>query len=464
MLGNASSRLRPVWQMIWLMGLAVVFLSPALKTGYWAEDLYHSISPRASTVLYNSTPCDMVMGHVKHTLLMGRFFPLTAALITTVHYVFHDVWQDKAFILAASILDLFLFYLLVHKLSGRRDYAYFAACVTIGLIQYRITIDPSLGFFGQMQLLIAAFFLSLLRCNCTSKSGGRSGGVWPQVWSSTSRVPCCTRSPMSSCCSISASSAETLPARTRDSGRPCRSSAWSPSAASRRSWSARLHPADIYWHRTDFDPKAIVRAIVHQTSAGLPLSYFLADPLKIFPNRGLGALLRRLLDGRIALVALPAFGLCYLCLRTRNSERADASIDVGWGWLISLGLILAVFPSLLISISPYHRASISPGVGWIPVLIQSYGVGLLLSGGLWICANATIGGGAKASWKCIVASLLVATIVGITYRANEEVARCFIVSPGTKRFRGELGMAGGGFHYQRLLLEAAQGGSAGSGA
>ena len=110
MLGDGSSRLRPVWQVIWLLGLAVVFLSPALQTGYWAEDLYQSIFPRASTVLDNSTLCDVVMGSVKGTLLMGRFFPLTAALIPTVHWVFHDVWQYKAFILAANILDLFLFY------------------------------------------------------------------------------------------------------------------------------------------------------------------------------------------------------------------------------------------------------------------------------------------------------------------------------------------------------------------
>jgi hypothetical protein len=44
--------------------------------------------------------------------------------------------------------------------------------------------------------------------------------------------------------------------------------------------------------------------------------------------------------------------------------------------------MLAFFPTLLISISPYHRAMLSPGVSWIPVLIQSYGVGLLLATGL----------------------------------------------------------------------------------
>jgi hypothetical protein len=46
-------------------------------------------------------------------------------------------------------------------------------------------------------------------------------------------------------------------------------------------------------------------------------------------------------------------------------------------------------------------------------------------------------------------------IIGITFRANMEVDRCFVSPAGTKRFRNELGIAGGGFHYQRLLLESA---------
>ena len=355
-----------------------------------------------------------------------------------------------------------VFYLLVHKLSGRRDYACFAACVTIGLIQYRITIDPSFGFFGQMQLLITALFLSLLTLQLHLEKRGQEWG-----WLAASVIlylACALLYEVSyvlvllHICLISRAYAG-LSRRLRASLPFLGVVAFCGFQTVLVRW---LHPIDIYWHHTDFDPVAVARAIVHQVSGGLPLSYFLADPLKIFPHGGHGALLRWLLHGRVALVALPAFGLCYLCLRTRDAASVHASIDVGWGWLMSLGLILAVFPSLLISISPYHRASMSPGVGWIPVLIQSYGVGLLLSGGFWIYVNATIGGGAKASWKCIVASLLVAMIVGITFQANGEVARCFIASPGTKRFRGELGMAGGGFHYQRLLLEAApQGGSAG---
>src|SRR4051812_34959086 len=156
MVGDGSSRLRTAGQVTWLLVMAAVFLSPALQTGYWADDLYQSVFPHAVMLINKCSFFDVASNHVKSTLLAGRFFPLTAALISTVHYLISDVWQYKAYIIATSILDLFLFYLLVRKLSGRRDYACFAACVTVGLIQYRFNVDPSIGFFGQMQLLIAA--------------------------------------------------------------------------------------------------------------------------------------------------------------------------------------------------------------------------------------------------------------------------------------------------------------------
>jgi hypothetical protein len=96
-------------------------------------------------------------------------------------------------------------------------------------------------------------------------------------------------------------------------------------------------------------------------------------------------------------------------------------------------------------------------VGWIPVLIQYYGFGLLLSGFLWIGITATVGGGSMATWKCISASIKVALLVGITYRANREVVRCFNATPGSKLYRDNVRQAGGGRDSQRLLLEAALG-------
>jgi hypothetical protein len=318
MSSDGSSRLKQSWPVIWLLGLAVVYLSPALQTGYWAEDLYQSITPRGSTVLENGTLWSFAIAHVKGTILMGRFFPLTAVLISTVHYVIHDVWYYKAYILSGSVLDLFLFYLLVQKLSGRREFACFTACVTIGLIQYRVTVDPSLGFFGQMQLLIALLLLSLLTLQLHLESKVRE---WKWLGTSVFLYLACALLYEVSYALLLLHIC--LICRARDGSR-------------QRFWAALpfvgvvalcvfltvlvrwLYPFDIYWQHADFDPPAVIRAIAYQLSASLPLSYFLADPLKIFPHGGAAALFRWLLPGQVALVALSAFGLCCYCLRKHH--------------------------------------------------------------------------------------------------------------------------------------------------
>ena len=448
-----AARSRPAWPIIWLLGLAATFLAPALQTGYWGEDLYQSIMPRGFVVLQGDGLGHTALAHVKHTMLDGRFFPLTPALITTVHYFFHDVRAYKAYIVAASILDIFLFYLLVARLSGRRDYACFAACVTIGLIQYRVAIDPSLGFFGQMQILIAGLFLSLLALQRSLEGRGRGWlamsvalyfacGLLYEVSYVLVLLPICL-------------TFRAVPGRRRGFLTSLPFLGVVSFCGSQTALVRWLHPSQSYWHKPSFDPSAVATALAHQVSAGLPLSYFLADPLGLFPGQAHGALLRWLLDGRAALVALAAFGLACLCLRGRNAAREADPVAVGWGWLACLGLILAVVPAVMISISPYHRSNISPGVGWIPALIQYYGVGLLLSAGLWIGVRSTFGGGPGASWKCVAAALLVAATVGITDRANREVVHCFNASPGSKRYRDLVARAGGTWHDQRRLLEAA---------
>jgi hypothetical protein len=454
LLANVS-RLRRTWQVIWLLGLAAVFLAPALQTGYIAEDLGQSIMPRGVSVLQNKTLSDTIQDHIKHTLLNGRFFPLTPALISTVHFVTRDAWTYKLYIVAVGVLDVFLFYLLVGKLSGRRDFACFAACVTVGLIQYRVAIDQSLGFFGQMQLLIAALFLSLIVLQLYLEGRGRgwlAASVGLYLVCALLYEIAYAFVPLHFCLILRTSGGW---------GRRLRTSmpflgvvAFCGFETALIRW---LHPSVAYWHHTNYDPSAVAKAIAHQTSAALPLSYFLADPLGIFPDHVPWAMLRWLGNGPVALVAFPAFGLSFLCLRSREVTIERAPSGIGRGWLACLGLILVVSPTMMISISPYHRAQLSPGVGWSPVLIQYYGVGLLLSGGVWLGVGATVGGGAGASRKCVAASLLVAMLVGITYRANRDVVRCFNASPGSRLYRTYVVQGGGGRHDERRLLESALG-------
>jgi hypothetical protein len=72
---------------IWLLVLAEVFLAPAVQTGYCAEDLCQSLMPRGLAVLQDETMLDVVKFHIKHTMLVGRFFPLTLSHISVLMYV-----------------------------------------------------------------------------------------------------------------------------------------------------------------------------------------------------------------------------------------------------------------------------------------------------------------------------------------------------------------------------------------
>ena len=65
------------------------------------------------------------------------------------------------------------------------------------------------------------------------------------------------------------------------------------------------------------------------------------------------------------------------------------------------------------------------------------------------------GGGSFGRGKCLAASMMVASVVGLTYRANVEVAACFNASPGTARFREFAGSHGAAWHLPRLNMEAA---------
>ncbi|QDV35981.1 hypothetical protein ElP_38910 [Tautonia plasticadhaerens] len=458
MRGDGDSPRRAVLHLAWLIVLGSAFLAPVLGTGYWAEDLYQSMSPRASTVLNGSTYAEVIFDHVVHTLRLGRFFPLTGMLIPAVHAAFAEVWQYKAFLVGASLLDLTLFYALARTLTGRRDFAAFSSCLAVGLMQFRATIDPFIGNVGMVQILVALLFGSLLALQRHLDRPGGGPRSWWLLGSVSAYLACAllyevsyVLVPLHLLLIARAGVGVRRFARTASPFLGVVGVCGALSVLLRR-----LYPSEMYWHHTDFAPLDVLRAVAYQTSAALPMSYFLADPIDLFPSPTGAAMLRWLLDARVVLVGSAAFGLCLICARRPGGAGAPGPIGrADRRWLVALGAILAVFPSLLLAISPHHRATMAPGVGWIPVLIQIFGVALAGSAILWALIESPAGGGPGARWKALLASMLVASTVGITYRANEEVARCFLAAPGTERFRTEVGVAGGGHHHPRLLLEAA---------
>jgi hypothetical protein len=209
----------------------------------------------------------------------------------------------------------------------------------------------------------------------------------------------------------------------------------------------RLYPGNLYLQSPRLDPRAVVTALAEQTTAALPLSYLTCDPLKIFDHVIRPDLLT---DPRISLLMVLALGLSYASLR-QGANRAVKHVGLG----LVIGLILAIFPGVLIAISPYHQNYLTFGVGWICVMTEYFGVALVLALGLWQFAAMPRLGGAFGRPKCVVASILVASVIGVTCRANQEVASCFNASPGTERYREFAGQHGAAWHLPRLNIEAA---------
>ena len=403
----------PAWQVLSLVSLTTLFLLPSIRTGYYGEDLIHSLTP-GIVRLHEGTFTKRLVNVLQGNLYQGRFYPLTNVLHTGVHYLIRDVVVYKVLLVAGTVADLVLFYFLVRRLTGSGGFACFAGCVTVGLIQFRVTPDPVLGYYLQVQFVAAGLFVSLVALQLFLE--GR-GSAW-----------------------LAASAASYLlialtyeitylffPTHLLLIGR------------GRTGWKARLATAfpflgvvgacglatvlvrrfsldtTGYVHHASLEPGGYLRAVWHQVSAALPLSYLLADPHGMFSGlHGTSRLCGWLLQPMAVVVALAALAVALTALR-RSGVESDRLVD--WSpTTAGIGLLLVVLPTLLIASSPFHREQLQLGVGWVPVLIQSHGTGLLLATALWRTIARPSLCGPFARWKCLVAAGLVAVVTGATLR------------------------------------------------
>ena len=108
-----------------------------------------------------------------------------------------------------------------------------------------------------------------------------------------------------------------------------------------------------------------------QTTGALPFDYILTDPQSIFRNHA-GWWYQLTVPGAFAAVAGAAAVACALVFRT------DAGPDrKGTSSLVLSGLALALGPALLVASSPFYQQLIKPGLPYIPVYAQGFGIALL---------------------------------------------------------------------------------------
>jgi hypothetical protein len=187
------------------------------------------------------------------------------------------------------------------------------------------------------------------------------------------------------------------------------------------------NPALLEQNRINKDPVAFLATLARQTSSAFPMSHYLVNPAGLFPRIwDVGSMIKFMATAGGLAVFAGTLAACLMSLGylpTRAEERAGGRPGPG-GWkaeLALIGLLLGVLPAVLISVSARHQAMIRPGIGYTPVYLQYFGVGLVLAVGAWSLLSMLSPGGTHRRRARMAMAILVAATAGLTYRANAVV-------------------------------------------
>ena len=401
-----------------LIGLLSLFLlSPALRTGYYAEDHAHS-NVRGLLRWQNIGLLEYVKKYSGEALAFGRFYPVTPVLIRVVHYLTQDALTYKAVLLAGTVVELVLFFLLVARWTST-GFAGLATLLVAGLYQFRLSPDPLLGYYLQIQIVGIALFGSLLALDLWLDGHGRHWQVWSLLLFALALLTYENSAPFLA--------VYVLVIAWHQSSWRARFISAVPFLLLAGAWvaityyvrSQRLQSLDLYIHHPSLEPVAYVEALLKQISAALPFSYYLFDPHDQFRDFPTGMeLVSWLLRHRFFWLVL---GLVapFFWFVSRAVRGATAPAPRFWVLTLSVGLLLVVLPTILVAASPFHQNELGWGSGWVSVLIQVHGSALILATATWqLLAWGTWEKGLVA--KRVVAGSIVTAAIVFTHAANVD--------------------------------------------
>ena len=140
------------------------------------------------------------------------------------------------------------------------------------------------------------------------------------------------------------------------------------------------------------EPERILRAFLTQLCAGLPLSFYSAAyqasvlgnayPAATIMNYDFASFLRHIRLTDLVILA----GFIVLIVNSSKVMIQDEAHDdrhpcCTTGGLLILGLSFAILPTVTVAFSERYQGQLMPGLGYLPVYMQYYGIAMLL---LWI--------------------------------------------------------------------------------
>ena len=348
---------------------AVCVLYPTLATGWFGDDAYYSNLP-AAVATGRLTLLGAALNSYEGWLhSAGRWHPGLVAETFATFWLFRDRVAYKTLLIVLSLLALFAGGDFFARMWGRR-FAIVAMLWTIACFQLRGYHDPILAYNGIVQSVAVLVFVSL----STFVSYARSGRKRLLIACIASYVAACTVYEIAYVFAplyVVAAWNTTRLRRALVLAAPMIAIgiAFLAVAAILRV-QAHVDPASPYAVRPD--TAAYLSGLLDQTTAALPLSYLVLNPSKIFlpPWHGFGihyGIVAFALAALCAFVALPNERLVL-----SSSAKKTATL---------LGVLLVVLPAIEIPALVKYQNELHLGLGYLPVFVEYFGVGLLAAVG-----------------------------------------------------------------------------------
>lgn len=322
----------------------------------------------------------------------GRYFPAYAFEKFAVFHVLTDVVAYKALLLALTLACLLAFLFFVRAIAGTA-FASLATLIAALSMQMRGYHDALYSYSGMVQVMFLVLIASLWCWRHYLLGRGRAFAL-----AAIALYLLNAFTYEFSYLFFALYAFVVVPARRGPALRSILPFAaitvvFVAVSAVLRSHATLLGPESAYAFGTD--PRQYALALARQLAAALPLSYFLWNPSGIFPPPahvfdrsatyqvsvvvaaivGLVAflVLERLARER---AAIAAEGLTRALLERLAREPGSIESEGLTRQLRSLGAGLWLLPAVLMSASVKYQRELAWGTGYLPVLIECFGVGL----------------------------------------------------------------------------------------
>lgn len=377
---NGTGFLRGYGAELLILLLTAACLAMLVPSGYYWDDAVN-----ATNYLAEKNDSISTLSHV--LAFMGSYLRLGRVNVLSFYYYFFFYIEDpavyKALIILLILANQLIFRQTLLEFGLPLRYARAGMLILPLLLQTRVYQDPISGFYGLMQVLTAEMLLTALFTLRWLRTGkGRHLALslfFFGIGLFTYEV--CYPFIAMICLLIWSRRGNFL--KALKGSLPYLALTLAAVIAVFAVRNSAVHDHQYVGVTFSLDPALIAHAALCQITAGLPLSFYTAGNYSAvlgnvysadsFMNYSFADFIGSV--GINDLVILLGFFLCFVLIRREKAVFADwyQSRD-----LLILGFCFALLPSLTIALSNRYQGQLIPGLGYLPVYMQYFGIACLI--------------------------------------------------------------------------------------